>query len=123
VLVVFGCVVSMAVGLFGSGCPSDRASDAPGFIQVFIRNSAFSPREVTIKVGETVRWRNDDPVFHTVTSGNPGDADAGALFDSNDLIPFDSFDHRFNEAGEFVYHSKHDVGRPGMVGAKVIVTE
>jgi plastocyanin len=111
-------------GFLLTGCPSSNGTDqTPASVTVKIENSAFSPLEVTIRVGETVRWTNDDPVYHTVTSGNPDDADAGALFDSDDLIPFDSFTHQFNEAGEFAYFSKWDRGRPGMVGAKVIVTE
>lgn len=115
----------LLTGLLLVGCPS-AGNDTPqpsSFEQIKMANSAFSPREITIKVGQTVRWTNDDPVVHTVTSGNPGDADAGALFDSGDLIPFDSFSHQFNEVGEFAYFSKWDQGRPGMVGAKVIVTE
>jgi plastocyanin len=119
----YGAVV--LTGLLLAGCPS--ANNTPNqpspFVLVSIENSAFMPREVTIQVGQTVRWTNDDPVIHTVTSGNPEDADAGAQFDSHDLIPFDSFTFQFNTVGEFVYFSKWDQGRPGMVGAKVIVTE
>ena len=112
-------------GLVATGCPSAGEDTLPGleYVSVSIQNSAFSPREVTITVGQTVRWTNEDPVFHTVTSGNPGDADAGAVFDSDDIISFDSFTHQFNEVGEFWYFSKLDEGRPGMVGARVIVTE
>lgn len=119
------CGLLVLVGLPATGCPSAGEDTTPTieFVSVSIQNSAFSPREVTITVGQTVRWTNEDPVFHTVTSGNPGDADAGALFDSNTIISFDSFTHQFNEVGEFVYFSKLDEGRPGMVGARVIVTE
>lgn len=118
-----GCVAVLA-GLFAAGCPSnDDTTQLTPFVLMSIENSAYTPREVTIKVGQTLRWTNNDPVIHTVTSGNPGDADAGALFDSGDLIPFDSFTFQFNTVGEFVYFSKWDQGRPGLVGAKVIVTE
>ncbi len=114
----------MAAVLFCPGCPSGKSNPSEvNFTEVVMRNSAFVPFDVTIKVGQTVRWTNDDPVFHTVTSGNPGDADAGALFDSHDLIPYASFRHQFNETGEFVYFSRLDIGKPEMVGAKVIVTE
>lgn len=123
-LSTFGPLLIVLCGVLGQGCPSGRDEPPePEFVQVDIQNSAFMPKEITIQVGQTVRWTNEDPVFHTVTSGNPGDADAGALFDSNDLLPFDSFTHEFNDVGEFVYFSTLDVGRPGMVGAKVIVTE
>jgi plastocyanin len=29
----------------------------------------FNPLTTTVKVGETVTWRNDEPIGHTVTSG------------------------------------------------------
>ena len=29
----------------------------------------FNPSTTTVKVGETVTWRNDEPITHTVTSG------------------------------------------------------
>src|SRR5918911_2878252 len=32
-------------------------------------DKAFSPNPVTVKVGDTVTWTNDDNQFHTVTSG------------------------------------------------------
>jgi plastocyanin len=121
---IVGRLGVVLTGLMLLGCPpgSQQPPEAE-FAQVDIRNSAFVPRDIAIKVGQTVRWTNEDPVFHTVTSGNPGDPDAGTLFDSHDLIPFDSFRHTFNQAGVFVYHSKLDIGRPGMVGATVTVTE
>lgn len=110
-------------GTFSACGPNDGGGAPDPFVEVSIQNSAFQPREITITRGQTVRWSNDDPVFHTVTSGNPGDPDAGALFDSDDLLPFDNFTFQFNDVGEFVYHSRLDIGRPGMVGAKIIVTE
>ena len=33
-------------------------------------DKAFSPNPVTVKVGDTVTWTNDDNQPHTVTSGN-----------------------------------------------------
>lgn len=119
-----GCLLLAALSMAAAGCPSG-GNELPSvdFVSVSIENSAFMPKELTIEVGQTVRWTNNDPVFHTVTSGAPGDTDAGALFDSNDLLSFDSFSHQFNTAGEFTYFSKLDQGRPGMVGAKIIVVE
>lgn len=103
--------------------PATTAPPETGITDVVVRNSAFVPKEVTIQKGTKVRWKNDEPVFHTVTSGSPGDANAGALFDSNDMIPFETFTHQFDEVGEFLYFSKRDTAREGMVNAKVIVVE
>ncbi len=38
---------------------------------------AFEPPAVTVDLGDTVAWRNDDPVPHTVTA--PGVFDSGAI--------------------------------------------
>jgi len=35
----------------------------------------FNPSATTVKVGETVTWRNDEPITHTVTSGRFMDID------------------------------------------------
>jgi plastocyanin len=44
---------------------------------------AFSPNPITLKVGDTVIWTNDDNQFHTVTSGDPsGGGETGKVFDS-----------------------------------------
>ena len=32
-------------------------------------DDAYSPSEVTVEVGTTVTWTNEDSVLHTVTSG------------------------------------------------------
>ncbi|MBV9653550.1 MAG: cupredoxin domain-containing protein [Acetobacteraceae bacterium] len=42
-------------------------------IDIVIRDLAFVPAEAQAKVGDTVRWRNEDPVPHTVTA--PGSFD------------------------------------------------
>lgn len=107
--VMFALLV--AGGLMAGCTPPATTPDPEAFIDVVVRNSAFVPKEVTIKRGQTIRWKNDEPVFHTVTSGNPEAADAGVLFDSNDMIPFETFTHQFN--GEFVYHSKRDIAQSG----------
>jgi plastocyanin len=64
---------------------------------VSIANFAFSPASVTIAVGDTVTWTNNDQTAHTST------ADNGA-WDSGPLQPGASFSHSFTAAGTFSYH-------------------
>ncbi len=85
-----------------------------------MKNLAFSPSQVTIKVGESVRWTNDDSVLHTATSGNPGDADAGSVFDTGVIAHGQSVKIQFNNAGDFVYFCRHHPTI--MFGATVTVT-
>lgn len=64
---------------------------------------AFVPPTATISSGDVVMWTNSDAVLHTVTSGDPGDADAGAMFDSGNLAIGASYCLRFDGAGSFPY--------------------
>jgi plastocyanin len=81
---------------------------------------AFSPNPITLKVGDTVIWTNDDNQFHTVTSGDPsGGGETGKVFDSGvsgttALTTKDkAFSHEFAEKGGFPYfYQLH----PTMVG-------
>ena len=63
----------------------------------------YSPYEVSVAVGTTVTWSNDDITIHTVTSGNPGNG-ANGLFDSKLIMSGETFDITFSDAGTFDYY-------------------
>ena len=117
---VLGLILVTVVTVGGiaiTGCPA--SSDPPGPNEVFMRAIAFDPMEITIQVGESVTWTNQDIVPHTATSGNPGDDALGSIFRSALLFQGGTFTHTCNEAGEFVYFCEV---HPGMMrDAKVIV--
>jgi len=50
----------------------------PKTVEVEIKNFAYSPATITIKVGDTVKWINIDSVSHTATA-NDGSFDTGYL--------------------------------------------
>lgn len=97
------CLAGVAL-LSGQGCPAtpDGGDNGDG-PTVRIRLKAFDPQHITIDVGQTVLWRNDDLIPHTVTSGNPEDEDAGSIFDSGLMFFGQTFEHTFTEPGTFVY--------------------
>jgi plastocyanin len=64
---------------------------------VEIADFAFAPESRSVKVGDSVKWTNQDGVTHTVT------ADDGA-FDSGNLAGGKSFTFAFDQAGTFAYH-------------------
>jgi len=83
-----------------------RAEDAT----VKIDNFTFSPPTLTVKVGTTVTWKNEDDIPHTVR------ATTGA-FKSKALDTDDSYTFTFTTAGEYDYFcSLH----PHMTG-KIVV--
>jgi plastocyanin len=65
-------------------------------------NECYIPSDVTVNVGDTVTWSNDDTAAHTVTSGNPTDGTDG-VFDSSLFMAGTTFEYTFDEAGEYNY--------------------
>jgi plastocyanin len=68
-----------------------------GSQSVEIKNFAFNPATVTVKVGDKITWTNADSAAHTVTF------DDGSA-DSKNLAQNATFDHTFSTAGTFAYH-------------------
>ena len=74
-------------------------SSTPGCEEV---NECYIPAEVTVNVGDTVTWSNDDSAAHTVTSGTPTGGPDGT-FDSSLFMADATFSHTFDNAGEYNY--------------------
>jgi plastocyanin len=103
--------------------PAASPSGGGGTIEVSITpgsssktDDAYDPNPVQAGVGDTVRWTNDDTTPHTVTSGTVGAPDG--KFDSSPglnplMAPGATFEHTFEEAGEFPYYCAL---HPNMVG-------
>ena len=65
-------------------------------------NECFIDADVTVDVGGKVVWSNDDTAAHTVTSGSPEDGPSG-FFDSSLFMAGTTFEHTFDEAGDYPY--------------------
>jgi plastocyanin len=63
---------------------------------VRISGFAFSPDSVTVGVGESVTWTNEDAVAHTATG-------SGGAFDTERLDPGESTTITFATAGSYAY--------------------
>ena len=57
-------------------------------------NFSFNPKILRVKVGDTVRWENQDSALHDVVSDT---------FSSSPFPKGDTFSYTFNQAGEFSY--------------------
>lgn len=80
-------------------------------VDVSLKGFAFDPKEITVKVGTTVVWTNNDSVEHNVTS------DTG-VFSSGAMAPGDTFKFTFTQAGTFPYSCSIHV--PNMVGTVTV---
>ena len=65
---------------------------------IAIKSYTYDPQEITIKVGNTIKWTNMDNVQHTITS-NPGKE-----LNSTTLNKGDSYSHTFDKAGVYYYY-------------------
>ncbi len=63
---------------------------------VAITDGAFQPGSLTISVGDTITWANEDDSPHTVTS-------VDGAFDSGNLDPGVGFSFTFREPGTYTY--------------------
>lgn len=108
----------------------EEPTRGPRTFEVQMRSIKYAPLELTIQVGDTVRWVNGDAVAHTVTPtdqglwGTAGSGDDPATW----LNQGDSWAFTFTEEGTYDYYciphaSANAAGVfQGMVG-KVIVTK
>jgi len=115
VTAVFLCLcVAASGGLAVAGCGSDSKSKtskskkkkkksskpAAGGMAVSMQNITFSPNNLSVKVGDTVTWTNDEAVGHDVTADD-GSFKSGA---PGGLMQGDTFEHAFEKAGSFAYN-------------------
>lgn len=73
---------------------------------------------LTVEVGTTVRWTNEDVQYHTITSGTA--EERGKLWDSGILKRGESFRYKFQGVGTFDYFCTL---HPQAMGGSVTVTE
>ena len=81
-----------------SSAPLTRSSRQ---VAVSIDNFKFTPRDLSLSVGDTVTWINRDDVPHTATS-----KDDPALFDSKALDTDDKYSFTFTKPGAYSYYCK-----------------
>ena len=90
-VVLLSIVLAIGFGLLP--CAAGRR---PVTHTVTMDGTAFVPRELTVRSGDTVVWVNKDPFPHTAT------AKAGA-FDSRSVDAGKSWSYRTEKKGEFAY--------------------
>ena len=98
----FGLAVLAIVGLAG-------AAAAPTATSVEIRHFKYGPETITVPVGATVTWTNEDDEPHTVT--------ATGVFASPGLDYDETFSHTFTKPGSYTYSCAL---HPRMTGTVVV---
>ena len=67
-LLLLLCLAAAGCGGGTEHAAAATSTPAAAVVPVVMRNIKFVPARVTVKVGQTVRWTNDDKVAHTVAS-------------------------------------------------------
>ncbi len=78
---------------------SAAPSEARTANEVRIVGFAFEPTEITVAVGDTVRFVNENTAAHTVSQGSNGSADGDAAFDEQ-IASGESVEITFDTAGD-----------------------
>jgi plastocyanin len=101
-----------------SMAPAEESSTTNGSMEtskmaanmVEIKDFAFGPTTLTVKVGDTVTWINNDVTGHSAT------ADDGS-FDTGVMSQGESGSYTFTEAGTYGYHC---TPHPNMKGTIIV---
>ena len=78
--------------------PSDKPIRTSETVKVEMRDIKMVPAKINVKVGQTVKWTNEDPVAHTAT------ARSGATFDSGTINAGNSFSWKATKPGTVEYY-------------------
>jgi len=101
-LFVLMSVVSM-IAIAPSAFAEDvTVTNAPGSSTPGCEPNCFVPSTVTIEVGDTVTWENNDTAAHTASGGNPTDGLTGPC-DSSLIMAGGSYSYTADTEGTFDY--------------------
>jgi plastocyanin len=112
--VVAGCGGSSSSGSSsstgtGSSSGSSGAAQSGNVIQVSMQNIQFAPKSITAKVGQTVKWTNNDGVVHDVK------ATSGASFKSSLFGKGGSYETKLTKPGTIKYVCSIHPGMDGTI--------
>jgi plastocyanin len=96
---VAGCGTEKSAGPTDAGGSVNGPATASGgkTVQVKMKDILFVPDTVTARVGQTVRWTNQDTVQHTVV------AKKGATFKSKPISKGDTYEAKLTKTGTINY--------------------
>jgi plastocyanin len=110
-------ILAFITGCGGSNASNDttkstgavQANANQNTINVKISDYKFDPETININKGDTVIWKNEDPMTHNITSNG---------FTSPDLNKGDTFSFTFKDAGTFDYICSFHANMKGKVIVK-----
>jgi plastocyanin len=105
-------LLTFSLGCGSSNTPPSSPSPGSGTPVSIVNGSstmtttAYAPNPVTITVGSSITWTNNDTTAHTATDNN-------GAYNSGSIAPGGQFTRTFTATGTFAYHCTI---HPNMVG-------
>jgi plastocyanin len=110
------CRLAVLAVVVAVGCGSDSSSSGN---TVTVQDFAFVPKEITVKVGQSVHWQLSSQMLHNVKTGtNCTEATENGEDMDGDLDPsaVKTFDHTFSKAGDVPYFCEYHCTTNAMMG-------
>lgn len=113
-IILIAALTVLLIALAGCGSGSTSGSSTSGSssggsaVTVSLKNIAFDPSDITVSVGGTVTFVNNDAVAHNI---------AGDTWQSGSLDPGKSYAHTFPTAGTFPIRC---IIHPSMTGSVTV---
>jgi plastocyanin len=81
--------------------PSPNPTPGAALVTVFITNSVYGPNPLTVSVGQSVNWKNNDTIEHSATFDN-------GIYESGNIPALSAHDVPLpmNTKGTFTYHCR-----------------
>ncbi len=92
---IFKTIVARKIGALGGMVLASNNAAAPETV-IRIANFTFAPAILTVHVGSSVTWKNEDDMVHVVKEQN-------GAFTSDALDTGDTFSHTFSQVGTVDY--------------------
>jgi plastocyanin len=108
-IILTGLLAVAVITLSLLSCSKDDETTNNQPPEVSMDPGPFTPATLNVRTGTTVTWTNNSSDLHTVVSTN------GEGFDSGDMIPGATFNHKFLVAGTYSYGCTYHRGATGVV--------
>ena len=106
------CAFSLALLIFAVPTGLQSAAAGPKEHTVIIKDFKFVPESLTVNVGDTIVWKNEDVAPHTATAKgkNP--------FDSGNLDSGKSWSYTVKKKGNYPYYCAYHLSMKGKITAR-----